>query len=56
MIKVWADAAEAGMLERHGTRGSSFAYMPEIARARRLRDHAGAPALLGCSVRASPDI
>lgn len=34
MIKVWADAAEAGMLERHGTRGSSFAYMPEIARAR----------------------
>jgi serine/threonine-protein kinase HipA len=34
MIKVWTDAAEAGMLDRHGTRGSSFAYMPEIARAR----------------------
>jgi serine/threonine-protein kinase HipA len=34
MIKVWTDAAEAGMLDRHGTRGSTFAYMPEIARAR----------------------
>jgi serine/threonine-protein kinase HipA len=34
MIKVWTDAAEAGMLDRNGTRGSSFAYLPEIARAR----------------------
>lgn len=34
MIKVWTDGAEAGMLDRHGTRGSSFAYMPEITRAR----------------------
>ena len=34
MIKVWTDAAESGLLDRHGTRGSSFAYMPEIARAR----------------------
>jgi serine/threonine-protein kinase HipA len=34
MIKVWTDAAEAGLLDRHGNRGSSFAYMPEVARAR----------------------
>ena len=29
MIKVWTDAAEAGMLDRHNTRGSTFAYQPE---------------------------
>jgi serine/threonine-protein kinase HipA len=34
MIKVWTDAAEAGLLDRHGNRGSSFAYTPEVARAR----------------------
>jgi serine/threonine-protein kinase HipA len=34
MIKVWTDAAEAGLLDRHSTRGSSFVYLPEIARAR----------------------
>jgi len=34
MIKVWTDAAEAGLLDRHGTRGSSFVYLPEVARAR----------------------
>ena len=34
MIRVWTDAAEAGLLDRHGTRGSTFAYMPEVARAR----------------------
>jgi serine/threonine-protein kinase HipA len=34
MIKVWTDAAEAGLLDRHGTRGSSFVYLPEIAHAR----------------------
>jgi serine/threonine-protein kinase HipA len=28
MIKVWAAAAEAGLLDRHGERGSTFAYMP----------------------------
>jgi serine/threonine-protein kinase HipA len=33
MIKVWTDAAEAGLLDRHGTRGSSFVYLPDIARA-----------------------
>jgi serine/threonine-protein kinase HipA len=26
MIKVWTDAAEAGLLDRHGERGSTFAY------------------------------
>ena len=34
MIKVWTDGAEAGLLDRHATRGSSFAYLPEVARAR----------------------
>jgi len=28
MIKVWTDAAEAGLLDRHGERGGSFAYLP----------------------------
>jgi serine/threonine-protein kinase HipA len=28
MIKVWSDAAEAGLLDRHGERGSTFAYLP----------------------------
>jgi hypothetical protein len=27
MIKVWTDAAEAGILERHGERGSMFVYL-----------------------------
>src|ERR1700719_209173 len=34
MIKVWTDAADAGLLDRHGTRGSSFVYLPDITRAR----------------------
>jgi len=34
MIKVWTDAAEAGLLDRHGERGSTFAYMPGAAPAR----------------------
>jgi len=34
MIKVWTDAAEAGLLDRHETRGSSFVYLPDVARAR----------------------
>jgi serine/threonine-protein kinase HipA len=29
MIKVWTDSQEAGMLDRSGERGSSFAYAPE---------------------------
>src|SRR6202051_4448704 len=29
MIKVWADSQEAGMLDRSGERGSSFAYTPD---------------------------
>src|SRR6202790_4772363 len=28
MIKVWTDAAEAGLLDRHGQRGSTFVYLP----------------------------
>src|SRR5215472_11293189 len=28
MIKVWTDAAESGFLDRHGERGSTFAYLP----------------------------
>ncbi|MGA2074186.1 MAG: type II toxin-antitoxin system HipA family toxin [Terriglobia bacterium] len=31
MIKVWTDAAEAGLLDHHGERGSTFAYMPGTA-------------------------
>jgi serine/threonine-protein kinase HipA len=34
MIKVWTDAAEAGLLDRHGTRGSSFVYLPDVVAAR----------------------
>ena len=34
MIKVWTDAAEAGLLDRHGERGSAFAYLPETPAAR----------------------
>ena len=30
MIKVWTDAAEAGLLDRHGERGSTFAYLPGV--------------------------
>src|SRR5215471_4450770 len=29
MIKVWADAAEAGLLDRYGERGTTFAYLPD---------------------------
>ena len=28
MIKVWSDAAEAGLLDRYSERGSTFAYLP----------------------------
>jgi len=34
MIKVWTDAAEAGLFDRHAIRGSSFVYLPEAAQAR----------------------
>jgi serine/threonine-protein kinase HipA len=34
MIKVWTDAAEAGLLDRRGARGSTFAYLPGAAPAR----------------------
>src|ERR1017187_10224318 len=29
MIKVWTDAAEAGLLDRYGERGCTFAYLPD---------------------------
>ncbi|MGH9446396.1 MAG: HipA N-terminal domain-containing protein, partial [Terriglobia bacterium] len=31
MIKVWTDAAEAGLLDRYGERGSTFASLPDTA-------------------------
>jgi len=34
MIKVWTDAAEAGLLDHHGERGSTFAYLPGVVAAR----------------------
>jgi serine/threonine-protein kinase HipA len=34
MIKVWTDAAEAGLLDRHSERGSTFAYLAGIPPAR----------------------
>jgi serine/threonine-protein kinase HipA len=34
MIKAWTDAAEAGLLDRHGERGSTFVYHPGITPAR----------------------
>lgn len=34
MIKVWTDAAEAGLIDRHGARGSTFAYLPVAVPAR----------------------
>ena len=34
MMKLWTDAAEAGMLDRHGERGSTFAYLAGVSGAR----------------------
>jgi serine/threonine-protein kinase HipA len=34
MKKVWTDAAEAGLLDRYGARGSTFAYQPDAPPAR----------------------
>jgi serine/threonine-protein kinase HipA len=34
MIKVWTDAAEAGLLDRFGARSSTFVYQPDAPRAR----------------------
>jgi serine/threonine-protein kinase HipA len=34
MIKVWTDAAEAGLLDRKDERGSTFLYLPNTAPAR----------------------
>src|ERR1700727_2453803 len=34
MIKVWTDAAEGGLVDRHGERGGTFAYLAGAAPAR----------------------
>jgi serine/threonine-protein kinase HipA len=34
MIRIWTDAAEAGLLDRYGERGSTFAYLPETPESR----------------------
>ena len=34
MIKAWTDSAEAGLLDRHGDRGSTFVYLPGAPPAR----------------------
>src|ERR1700735_5537392 len=34
VIQVWTDAAEAGLLDRFETRGSSFLYLPRVQPAR----------------------
>jgi hypothetical protein len=34
MMKVWTDAAEAGLLDRHSERGSTFVYLPHVPPAR----------------------
>jgi serine/threonine-protein kinase HipA len=34
MLQVWTDSWHAGFLERHGNRGATFAYEPELATAR----------------------
>jgi serine/threonine-protein kinase HipA len=36
MIKVWTDGAEAGLLDRFGTRGSTFAYQPGLSSVRSI--------------------
>jgi serine/threonine-protein kinase HipA len=33
MIRAWTDGAEAGLLDRHGERGSTFAYLSDTTRA-----------------------
>ncbi len=51
MIKVWTDAAEAGMLERLGARGGSFSINRGRLRARGIRNHAGPPSLVEHALR-----
>ncbi len=57
MIKVWTDSQEAGMLDRSGERGSSFAYAPEALPARAVSaTMAGASSILGHSFRIASDL
>jgi serine/threonine-protein kinase HipA len=34
MLRIWTDSQQAGFLDRHGNRGGTFAYEPELATAR----------------------
>src|SRR5271155_1512677 len=34
MIRIWTDAAEAGLLDRYAERGSTFAYLPDTPESR----------------------
>ena len=34
MLRIWTDSQHAGFLDRHGNRGGTFAYEPELATAR----------------------
>jgi serine/threonine-protein kinase HipA len=34
MLRVWTDSRHAGFLDRHGNRGATFAYEPELATTR----------------------
>jgi hypothetical protein len=56
MIKVWSDSQEAGMLDRSGERGSSFAYLPEALPARSVSATMPASSILGHSFRIAADL
>ena len=51
MIKVWTDGAEAGLLDRRGERGSTFAYLPDTCPPRCLGHDASAPSVVECALR-----
>ena len=34
MLRVWTDSQRSGVLDRHGQRGTTFVYDPEVASAR----------------------
>ena len=56
MIKVWTDAAEAGLLDRTGERSSAFLFLPQSLPARGFRHHAGAAGLVGHGLRRCADL
>ena len=57
MIRVWTDAAEAGLLDRLQDRGSAFAYLPETVpqRAVSVTMLCAAP-ILGRALRPASDL